>query len=86
MISTIEIVCRRDLDSDPGTGSRKYGLRIITPVPDRRRRIIPEVVLERRWVFGVLGIWRGEGLGKGLGQGRSVYKQPETEVDGSCHS
>jgi hypothetical protein len=55
-------------------------------VPDRRRRIIPEVVLVRRWVTGVLGIWRGEGLGKGLGQGRSVYKQPETEVDGSCHS
>jgi hypothetical protein len=38
-----------------------------------------------------LGNWgsgnlEGEGLGKGLGQGRSVYKQPETEVDGSCHS
>jgi hypothetical protein len=56
------------------------------PVPDRRRRILPEVVLVRRWVIGVLGIWRGEGLGKWLGQGRSVYKQPETEVDGSCHS
>jgi hypothetical protein len=55
-------------------------------VPDRRRRIIPEVVIVRRWVIGVLGIWRGEGLGKGLRQGRSVYKQPETEVDGSCHS
>jgi hypothetical protein len=25
-------------------------------------------------------------LGKGLGKGRSVYKQPETKVDGSCHS
>jgi hypothetical protein len=35
----------------------------------------------RRWVIGVLGIWRGEAFGKGLGQGRSVYKQPETEVD-----
>ncbi len=35
----------------------------------------------RRWVIGVLGIWRGEGLGRELGQGRSVYKQPETEVD-----
>jgi hypothetical protein len=46
----------------------------------------PEVVLVRRWVIGVPGIWRGEGLGKGMGQGRSVYKQPETEVDGSCHS
>jgi hypothetical protein len=56
------------------------------PVPDRRRRIVPEVVLVRRWVIGVLGIWKGEGLGKGMGQGRSVYKQPETEVDGFCHS
>jgi hypothetical protein len=56
---------------------------VLLNVPDRRRRIIPEVVLVRRWV---IGIWRGEGLGKGLGQGRSVYKQPETKVDGSCHS
>jgi hypothetical protein len=55
-------------------------------VPDRRSRIIPEVVLVGRWVAGVLGIWRGEDLGKGLGQGRSVYKQPETELDVSCHS
>jgi hypothetical protein len=44
-------------------------------IPDRRRRIVPEVILVRRWVIGVLGIWKGEGLGKGLGQGRSVYKQ-----------
>ncbi len=34
----------------------------------------------------VLGILRGEGLGEGLGKGGSVYKQPETKVDGSCHS
>ncbi len=32
------------------------------------------------------GNLEGEGLGKGLEQGRSVYKQPETKVDGSCHS
>jgi hypothetical protein len=55
-------------------------------VPDRRRRTGPEVVLVRRWAVGVLGIRRGEGLGRELGQGRSVYKQPGTEVDGSCHS
>ncbi len=55
-------------------------------VPDRRRRILLKVVLVRRWVTWVLGIWRVEGLGEGLGKGRSVYKQPETEVDGSCHS
>jgi hypothetical protein len=36
-------------------------------VPDRRRPILPEVVLVRRWVIGVLGIWRGEGLWKGFG-------------------
>jgi hypothetical protein len=28
-------------------------------VPDRRRRMIPEVVLVRRWVIGVLGIGGG---------------------------
>jgi hypothetical protein len=33
-------------------------------VPDRRRRN-PEVVLVRRWVIGVLGIWRGRVWGKG---------------------
>ncbi len=38
-------------------------------VPDRRCRIIPEVVLVRRWVIGVPGIWRGEGLGKGWDRG-----------------
>ncbi len=32
-------------------------------VPDRRRRIIPEVILVRHWATGVLGIWKGEGLG-----------------------
>jgi hypothetical protein len=38
-------------------------------VPDRRHWIIPEVVLVRRWVIGVLGIWKGEGLGMGWGKG-----------------
>jgi hypothetical protein len=68
-----------------GPGPPEEKKKIIS-VPDRRRRIQLEVVLVRRWVIGVLGIWRGEGLEEGLGQGRSVYKQPETEVDGSCHS
>ncbi len=49
---------------------------VVVLVPDRRHRN-PEVVLVRRWVTWVLGIWRGEGLGKGLGKGRSVYKQPK---------
>jgi hypothetical protein len=34
-------------------------------VPDRRRRIIPEIVLVRRWATGVLGIWRGRVWVKG---------------------
>jgi hypothetical protein len=34
-------------------------------VPDRRCRIIPKVVLVRRWAVGVLGIWKGEGWVKG---------------------
>ncbi len=54
-------------------------------VPGRRCRIL-EVVIVRRLITWVLEIWRGEGLGKGLGKRRSVYKQPETKVDGSCHS
>jgi hypothetical protein len=33
-------------------------------VPDKRRQIL-EVVIVRRLVIWVLGIWRGEGLGKG---------------------
>jgi hypothetical protein len=33
-------------------------------VPDRRCRIYPEVLLVRRWVTWVLGIWRGEGWGR----------------------
>ncbi len=32
------------------------------------------------------GNLKGEGLEEGLRKGRSVYKQPATEVDGSCHS
>ncbi len=32
------------------------------------------------------GNLEGGGIGKGLRKGRSVYKQPETKADGSCHS
>jgi hypothetical protein len=38
-------------------------------VPDRGSRNIPEVVLVRCGAVGVLGIWRGEGLGEGWGKG-----------------
>jgi hypothetical protein len=37
---------------------------LIVLVPDRRSRIL-EVVIVRGLVTWVLGIWRGEGLGKG---------------------
>ncbi len=38
--------------------------RVAVPVPDKRSRIL-EVVLVRSIVTWVLGIWWGEGLGKG---------------------
>ncbi len=31
------------------------------------------------------GSLEGGGIGKGVRKGRSVYKQPGTKVDGSCH-
>ncbi len=40
-----------------------YGRIDTVPVPDRRSRIL-EVVIVRRLVTWVLGIWRGEGLGR----------------------
>ncbi len=33
-------------------------------VPDRRRRVVPEVVLVRRWVIGVMGIEGGRVWGR----------------------
>jgi hypothetical protein len=38
-------------------------------VPDRRCRVVPEVVLVRRGVFGSPGIWKGEGGEKGWVRG-----------------
>jgi hypothetical protein len=43
-------------------------------VPDRRCRVVPEVVLVRRGVSGVLGIWKGEG-GERVGSGGGVSLQ-----------
>ncbi len=60
-------------------------LDVVGSVPDRRCWIL-KVVIVRRLITWVLGIWRGEELGKGFRKGRSVYKQPETKVDGSCNS
>jgi hypothetical protein len=62
------------------------GNELSTLVPDSKSRNIPEVILVRCGAVGVLGIWR-EGVGwVRVGQMGSVYKQPETEVDNSCHS
>ncbi len=38
----------------------------IVIVPDRRRRIGPEVVVVRRWAIWLLGIWRGRVWGNNL--------------------
>ncbi len=35
---------------------------------------------------GGSGFWNEGYIGKGREMGRSVYEQPETRVDGSCHS
>ncbi len=32
------------------------------------------------------GFWNEGYMGKGREMGRSVYKQPRNEVEGSCHS
>jgi hypothetical protein len=55
-------------------------------VPDSKSGNIPEVIIVRR---GQLGFWefgKGGTVGWRVGQVGSVYKQPETEVDDSCHS
>jgi hypothetical protein len=57
---------------------------MVSNVPDRRSRVL-EVVMVRLDNLGS-GNLEGGGIGKGLRKGRSVYKQPETKVDGSCHS
>ncbi len=43
-------------------------MKMTCAVPDRRCRVVPEVVLVRRGVPGVLGIWKGEG-GERVGSG-----------------
>jgi hypothetical protein len=50
-------------------GSGASNRRQVLVVPDRRLRIIPEVVSAGRLSVGVLGIWRGEGLSKGWNRG-----------------
>jgi hypothetical protein len=53
-------------------------------VPDRRSRILEVVIVRRLIIWGSRNL-EGGGIGKGLRKGRSVYNQPETKVDGSCH-
>jgi hypothetical protein len=47
--------------------------------------ILMNVYLEVRNPGG-LGFWNEGYMGKGREMKSSVYKQPETKVDGSCHS
>jgi hypothetical protein len=58
---------------------------IVLLVPDKRSRIL-QVVVVRRIINLVAGNLEWGGNGKGLRKRRSVYEQPGTEVDGSCHS
>ncbi len=58
---------------------------LLITVLDKRSQNIPEVVLVRRWADRVLGFGGGRVWVKGGTKG-SVYKQPETKVDDSCHS
>ncbi len=44
----------------------------VPTVPDRRRRVHLEIVLVRRWVSWVLGIWKGRVWGKGGSRGVSL--------------
>ncbi len=60
--------------------------RLNVVVPDSKSRNIPKVVIARRGAVGVLGIWKGWDSWVKGGQMGSVYKQPEREVDDSCHS
>ncbi len=56
----------------------------MSTVPDKRSRVL-EVVIVRRLITWGSGNLEGGRFGKGLRKGRSVYKQPGTKVDGSCH-
>jgi hypothetical protein len=58
----------------------------LVSILDTKSQNIPEVVVVRRGAGGILGSWGGVGqLGEGEQTG-SVYKQPEREVDDSCHN
>jgi hypothetical protein len=52
------------LDSEQLKDGEYLFVNEVCSVPDKRSRIL-EVVIVRRLTTWVLGIWRGEGLGKG---------------------
>ncbi len=56
-------VCEKDI-IELHTSLNAHAVNVIT-VPNRRRRILLKVVLVRRWVISVLGIWRGVGWEEG---------------------
>jgi hypothetical protein len=57
----------------------------IPGVPDRRSRSLEVIVVKRINNLGSEEFAMGREWGE-LRKGRSVYKQPGTRVDGSCHS
>ncbi len=56
--------------------SSRAGMGWEISVLGRRSQNIPEVVLVRRWAVGVLGNWRGAGLGEGWGKGGQFTSNP----------
>ncbi len=55
-------------------------------VPDSKSRNIPEVVIVGAGQVGFGEFGKGGSIGWRVEQTGSVYKQPEREVDDSCHS
>jgi hypothetical protein len=58
---------------------------VLDLVSQVRDTVLMSVYLEVRNLGGS-GFWNEGLISKGREMGSSVYKQSETEVDGSCHS
>jgi hypothetical protein len=58
----------------------------VLTVLDTKSQNIPEVVVVRRREAGTGNLGGAGQLGEGGEQTGSVYKQPEREVDSSCHN
>ncbi len=62
-----------------------YTVPVLDLVSQVRNAVLMNVYLEVRNPGGS-GFWNGGYMSKEREMGSSVYKQSETEVDGSCHS